>query len=87
MSRDVHSCTHCLRPRYSPLPPAFGGRALLVSKDRRHLFVTPWLVQNIFTVHDVIEKKSPMASHANVLCHGKVLNVIARCSWLYFRHL
>jgi hypothetical protein len=39
------------------------------------------LVLSIFTVHDVIEKKSPMASQANVLCHGKVLNVIAR--WLY----
>ncbi len=39
----VHSCTHWLRPSNSP---AFGliysTRALLVSQDRRHLFVTPW---------------------------------------------
>jgi hypothetical protein len=44
MSRDVHSCTHWLRPRNSPPSRAFGlvyGGALLVSKDRRHLFVTP----------------------------------------------
>ncbi len=39
----VHSCTHWLRPR-NPPPPAFGlyTRALLVSQDRRHLFVIPW---------------------------------------------
>jgi hypothetical protein len=45
MSRDVHSCTHWLRPRNPrPHPHAFGlVRALLVSKYRRHLFVTPWL--------------------------------------------
>jgi hypothetical protein len=47
MSRDVHSCTHWLRPRNppppSPIPPVYDAytRALLVSKDRRHLFVTP----------------------------------------------
>jgi hypothetical protein len=47
MSRDVHRCTHWLRPRNSPPPsPRIWTRitkALLVSKDRRHLFVTPWL--------------------------------------------
>jgi hypothetical protein len=39
----VHSCTHWLRPRNSPLPPHLGSytRALLVSQDRRRLFVTP----------------------------------------------
>jgi hypothetical protein len=46
MSRDVHSCTHWLRPRNppNPLPPAWRlvyEGAILVSKDRRHLFVTP----------------------------------------------
>jgi hypothetical protein len=43
MSRDVHSCTHWLRPRNSLPPPAFGlvlSRALLVSKTRRHIFVS-----------------------------------------------
>ncbi len=37
----VHSCTHWLRPR-TPLPPTprVWGQ-LLVSQDRRHLFVTP----------------------------------------------
>jgi hypothetical protein len=41
----VYSCTHCLRPRSSHLPPHLGSytRALLVSQDRRHLFVTTWV--------------------------------------------
>ncbi len=41
---DVHSCTHWLWPRNSPLPPHLDSytRALLVSKERRHLFATPW---------------------------------------------
>ncbi len=41
----VYSCTHWLRPRnYPPLPPHLGSYTgvLLFSKDRRHLFVTPW---------------------------------------------
>jgi hypothetical protein len=46
MSRDVHSCTHWLRPRNHnpPLPPQWDSymRALLISKHRRHLFETPW---------------------------------------------
>jgi hypothetical protein len=41
----VHSCTHWLRTRNPPfpIPPHLGShtRALLVSQDRRHLFVTP----------------------------------------------
>ncbi len=42
----VQSCTPWLRPRNpppSPHPPRLGSftRALLVSQDRRHLFVTP----------------------------------------------
>ncbi len=43
----LYSCTHWLRPRNSPppFPPHLGSytRAILVSKDRRDLFVTPWL--------------------------------------------
>ncbi len=47
MSRDVHSCTHWLGAETPQLPPSPRvwtriTRALLVSKDRRHLFVTPW---------------------------------------------
>ncbi len=43
----MYSCTHWLRPRNNPPPPfptRLGSytRALLVSQDRRHLFVTPW---------------------------------------------
>ncbi len=41
MSCDVHSCIHWLRPRNSLPPPhldLYYKRALLVSKDRRHLF-------------------------------------------------
>jgi hypothetical protein len=48
----VYSCTHWLRPCNSPPPPAFGliyTRPLLVSQDRRHLFVTPW--QALWTNH------------------------------------
>ncbi len=46
---NVHSCTHWLRPR-TPLPPPFPHlgsytRALLVSQDRRHLFVTPCYIK------------------------------------------
>ncbi len=42
----LHSCTHWLRPRNSPPSPRIWiriTRAFLVSQDRRHLFVTPWL--------------------------------------------
>ncbi len=40
----VHSCTHWLRPRNSPPPRIWAHtRSLLVSQDRRHLFVTAWL--------------------------------------------
>jgi hypothetical protein len=47
----VCSCTHWLRPRNPrppPIPLHFGSytRALLVSQERRHLFVTPW--KNMF---------------------------------------
>ncbi len=45
MPHDVHSCTHWLRPRDPHIPPQshwdLYTRALLVSKDRRHLFLTP----------------------------------------------
>jgi hypothetical protein len=45
MSRDVHSCTVLSGwdPATPPCPPIWTRitRALLVSKDRRHLFVTP----------------------------------------------
>jgi hypothetical protein len=40
----VHSCTHWLKPLDSPPPNSHLGlftRALMVSQDRRHLFVTP----------------------------------------------
>jgi hypothetical protein len=40
----VHSCTHWLRPRNPhPLPLHLGSytMALLVSQDKRHLFVPP----------------------------------------------
>ncbi len=39
----VHSSTHWLRPRIPPSPRIWVHirRALLVSQDRRHLFVTP----------------------------------------------
>ncbi len=41
-------CAHWLRPRTSPLLPHLGSqtKALLVSQDRRHLFVTSCLYEN-----------------------------------------
>jgi hypothetical protein len=42
------SCTHLLRPRKAhPFHPHLGSytKTLLVSQDRRHLFVTPWVTQ------------------------------------------
>ncbi len=44
MSRDVHSCIHWLRTRNPLNPSHFGlirGCYCMVSKDRRHSFVTP----------------------------------------------
>jgi hypothetical protein len=45
---DIHSCTHWLRPRkaqplpHAPIPKHLNfTRELLVSQDRRHLFMTP----------------------------------------------
>ncbi len=42
---SVYSCSHWQIPRNPPSPPHLGSntRALLVSQDRRHLFVTPCL--------------------------------------------
>ncbi len=42
MSRDVHSCTHWLRPRNSPPPPHLDSyyEGAIGQQDRRHLFVT-----------------------------------------------
>jgi hypothetical protein len=49
----VYSCTHWLRPRNSPSPHLGSHtRALLVSQDRRHLFVTPWVARR--------DKKQPL---------------------------
>jgi hypothetical protein len=47
----VNSCTHWLRP-CNPPPPHLGSYtgALLVSHDRRHLFVTPLI--SIITLHE-----------------------------------
>ncbi len=42
----VYSCIHYLRPRNSPSPPLQLGsytRALLVSQNRRHIFLTPYI--------------------------------------------
>jgi hypothetical protein len=43
----VHRCTHWLRHRHPPPHLGLYTRALLVSQDRRHLFVTPWCVMCI----------------------------------------
>ncbi len=57
----VHSCTQWLRPP-NPHPRSWahirGRYCLLVSQDRRHLFVTPWLTLFIceLSVHYKIKK-------------------------------
>ncbi len=46
MSRDVHSCSHWLRLRNTP-PPRIWVHIRgtpVVSKDRRHLLVNPWVL-------------------------------------------
>ncbi len=42
---NVNSCTHWPRLHPPPISPHLGSytRALLVSQDKRHLFVTPWI--------------------------------------------
>jgi hypothetical protein len=51
----VHRCTHWMRPRNSPLPPHVGSytRALLISQDRRHLFVNPWVNDQRFVTESI----------------------------------
>ncbi len=64
MSRDVHSCTYSLAET-PQLPPSRhiwtrNTRALLVSNDRRHLFVTPWRTRNTGKMgvqEKILEKK------------------------------
>jgi hypothetical protein len=55
----VHRCTHWLRPR-NPPPPHLGSytRALLVSRDRRYLFVTPW-----YRVEDIHGRQAQRDRH------------------------
>jgi hypothetical protein len=47
MSRDVHSCTHWLRPRNSPPPSHLDSyyEGAIGQQDRRHLLVTPCVNQ------------------------------------------
>jgi hypothetical protein len=51
----VYSCTHWLRPRNTPPPPSAFGlmKALLVSQDIRHLFVTLDLNHAVVNRHPV----------------------------------
>jgi hypothetical protein len=66
MSRDVHSCSHRLRlriPQFTPPPRIWTRitRALLVCKDRRHLFVHVTLT--VLSVHPPAKFKS-----CNIVC-------------------
>jgi hypothetical protein len=65
----VHSCTHWLRPR-NPPPPHLGSytRALLVSQDRRHLFVTPCMLRTVFELSgELIQYSNWLLEHRIVL--------------------
>jgi hypothetical protein len=73
MSRDEHSCTHWLRPRNSTLPRIRTRitRVLLVSQDRRHLYVTPWFLRsvNLATKYTVQNKVFNIWSASPSLIH------------------
>jgi hypothetical protein len=67
----VYSCPHWLRRRNSPPPPRHLGlytRALLVSQDRRRLFVTPWLgsISKTYLVFTSAGKKSEVSIEGQV---------------------
>ncbi len=49
----VHSCTHWLRPRNPPLHLGSytSTMALLISQERRHLFVIPWCPLSTELIH------------------------------------
>jgi hypothetical protein len=65
----VHSCTHWLSPRNFPLPPHVGSstRALLVSHDRRHLLVTPW-IQSCLTRPVILSPCTALCDNALWTC-------------------
>ncbi len=74
----MHSCTHWLRPRNSPLPPHLGSytRALLLSQNRRHLFVTPCPGPFVSSKTNPITHPAQPHTHLHTLsyrpqvCHG-----------------
>jgi hypothetical protein len=66
-------CTAALRPRNSPLRLGSYTRALLVSRGRRHLFVTPCLV---FTT---VSLPSPCLSFFHLCSVLALIHVIIPC--------
>jgi hypothetical protein len=68
----VYSCTHWLRPLNFPPPPHLGSytRALLVSQERRHLFVTPCIflhTLNRFSPSQTPSKIRQLITHSAIL--------------------
>ncbi len=53
----VHSCAYWLRPRTHPL--RIWAHIRLVSQDRRHLFVTPWVAALIRSVQNLSVRSYP----------------------------
>ncbi len=67
MSRDVHSCTHWLRPRTPHLPPHWDWLGLVyvgAIGHIRHLYVTPWCAKT------TNESRLWMSSHFLKLLKG-----------------
>ncbi len=79
----VHSCTHWLRSLNPPPPPT---RALLVSKDGRHLFVTlchPSRKQEEEFTVDVLFRKGTAGMVFGRRCNSPPLRQ-RWCNWLPF---
>jgi hypothetical protein len=83
----LYSCTHLLRSRNSPRPPPLGTymRALLVSQDRQHLFVTPSTVHISCKSTDDNKAWHPSLENSEVyICLGRSSWMVRILAWLPF---
>ncbi len=77
MSRDVHSCTHWLRPRNSPLPPHLDSYYEGAIGQQRYLFVTPCLY--LFVNEQPVQHVS---GYSRLLWTTNSENFLSRLTWL-----
>jgi hypothetical protein len=86
MSSDVHSRTHWMRPRNPPSPyplPHWDSytRAQLVSKNRRHLFVTP-LSAGLFVFQSKYYLPTAPATVSDTICAPPMNGIVNQLSAL-----